>query len=294
MQDSNSHTTSEGKTRHPSPGQTGGQLHPCHLSQQRGPVSANIWGKSKRIKAFFLKCSLFWLSNYVNITIYSHFLLHENFSYIQLFCLSLVPAVVSQSECRCAWTAHHSACLSWAHFYAGPGSVCITHEVNRSQFYREGPSDEWQSEHIDVVFCFEHVWMVLLHVKWALSTSQSVGNKNGRLWTADDEVSPEVLAKVKFILSNQVWNNISWWFVCVLMCMSVARCKPLSCWSAGCWEWRIICPNQLTLLSDSSQPCWSARETLQSRKRSGTNWGSRSPEWLYTISKAALIWLISP
>ncbi len=32
--------------------------------------------------------------------------------------------------------------VSWTHIYAGPGSVCVTHEVNRSQFYREGPSDE--------------------------------------------------------------------------------------------------------------------------------------------------------
>lgn len=26
---------------------------------------------------------------------------------------------------------------------------------------------------------------------------QSVGNKNGKLWTTDEEVSPEVLAKVR-------------------------------------------------------------------------------------------------
>lgn len=29
-----------------------------------------------------------------------------------------------------------------------------------------------------------------------LTRLQSVGNKNGKLWTTDEEVSPEVLAKV--------------------------------------------------------------------------------------------------
>ncbi|RXN25564.1 sister chromatid cohesion PDS5 -like protein [Labeo rohita] len=36
-------------------------------------------------------------------------------------------------------------------------------------------------------------------VKDLLMNDRSVGNKNGRLWTADDEVSPEVLAKVQAI-----------------------------------------------------------------------------------------------
>lgn len=33
---------------------------------------------------------------------------------------------------------------------------------------------------------------------------QSVGNKNGKLWTTDEEVSPEVLAKVMFIFTSLI------------------------------------------------------------------------------------------
>uniref|UniRef100_A0A673GK59 PDS5 cohesin associated factor A n=1 Tax=Sinocyclocheilus rhinocerous TaxID=307959 RepID=A0A673GK59_9TELE len=51
-------------------------------------------------------------------------------------------------------------------------------------------------------------------VKDLLMNDRSVGNKNGRLWTADDEVSPEVLAKVQAIKLLVRWllgmkNNLS-------------------------------------------------------------------------------------
>ena len=42
--------------------------------------------------------------------------------------------------------------------------------------------------------------MTLLNVAKAVTVNlclQSTGNKNGKLWSLDDEVSPEVLAKVR-------------------------------------------------------------------------------------------------
>lgn len=51
-------------------------------------------------------------------------------------------------------------------------------------------------ENVDVYLKACLTWFCFVFVCFYKICLQSVGNKNGKLWTTDEEVSPEVLAKV--------------------------------------------------------------------------------------------------
>lgn len=163
-----------------------------------------------------------------------------------MLCFLLSPAFVTKSECRRPWTAHHSARIFGPHLHAGPRSVCLTDEVHCGEFHREGSAHEWQgnSRMTHTMLCVNKEKRVNMWLECHFPLSfQSVGNKNGKLWTTDEEVSPEVLAKVtvknnwNLFRSNQINDDYLFGVKKKMKAHFLSswsyRCRPSSCWCVG-------------------------------------------------------------
>lgn len=86
-----------------------------------------------------------------------------------------------------------------------------------------------------------HSWSMLVFLqqhstKHVCLSVQMAGNKNGKLWTSDEEVSPEVLAKVrKLVVSTKNKNILSpnlFWSKLIVLHI-IHRFKPSNFWCDG-------------------------------------------------------------